>query len=320
MWKNKTLLLLLITIIFESCGQRKLQISDPNYDWIEISHQNFVRRAVLYFPDNYEKINFTLDPNVRTFPLMIGLHGGGGDHETFLSLSKGRLLKLKEKYGFFLVLPLGYKNHWNDGRKGRISKSHTFNIDDVGFLLKLIEYLKKHYPIDENRIFLFGISNGGMMAFRFACERSETIRGFATVATSMPVDLISNCQSSIRKPLKFLFIHGTKDPIVPYEGGEVKVFFRSRGVVLSAEDTLDFWKKKLQCKPTKSSFLSQAKVQTEVLEFDCKKPNSMKFYKVHQGGHTWPGGLQYLPEWYVGKTADDFWAEEVMIQFFLEKN
>ena len=37
---------------------------------------------------------------------------------------------------------------------------------------------------------------------------------------------------------------------------------------------------------------------------------------LHGGGHTWPGGYQYLPEFLIGKTNRDLDASETIWNFF----
>lgn len=316
MWNKKLIVFFILGLLF-FCVNRKLKINDPNYFYFDITYNNLLRKNLLYYPGNYENINSSLVENVQLFPLIISLHGGGGNIESNLKLSKGRLIELKEKYHYFLLLPEGYDHHWNDGRNESISKAHANNIDDAGYIKYLITFLKKNYPIDENKVFIFGISNGGMMAFRFACEYSESIAGFASISATMPQNLKNNC--NINKTLKMILIHGTEDPLVPFNGGEVKVLFRKRGLVLSAEQTIQFWLNKNSCNfnPAKEILNKDPSTPTEILHYSCKDQTFVRFYKVLYGGHTWPGGLQYLPSFYIGKTTYNFSAEEEIIKFFL---
>jgi polyhydroxybutyrate depolymerase len=316
MWNRITYIILLI--IFINCSNRRLHINDPNYLWLNIRYQNLERKSLLFYPENYEKENFSLNPNIRTYPLLISLHGGGGSIDSNIKLTRGRLIELKEKYRFFLLFPEGYDKQWNDGRDVPNSKAHQENIDDAGYIKYLIEYMKKHFPIDENNVYIFGISNGGMMSFRIACEYSNEITGFASIAATMPEHLKSDC--IIKKKLKMILIHGTEDPLVPFNGGDVKVLFRKRGKVLSAEETIQFWLNKNECdkKALISSLEKDSDTKTLISHYKCKNQSFVRFYKILNGGHTWPGGFQYLPEWYIGKTTQNFRAEEEIIQYFLQ--
>ncbi len=311
MWNNKVLILFSII----SCFSPKLHFTDQNYFWFEMEYQNIKRKNVIYYPSFYEKVNKNIiNQKIHTFPLIISLHGGGGSFDSNLILSKGRLLELKERYNFFLLLPEGYKNQWNDGRN---FDPQIHSLDDVGYLKALIKYTIENFPINRDKIFIFGISNGGMMSFRFACESAEWIEGFASIAATMPKNLKNQCKP--HKKLNILLIHGTKDPFVPFEGGLVKVINRQRGEVLSIEESLQFWLNKNQCSKTEriKTIQKEKEIFTEIFEYECYE-KKIKFFKIHNGGHTWPGGYQYLPEWLIGKTSKDFFADEEIIQFFLK--
>jgi polyhydroxybutyrate depolymerase len=67
---------------------------------------------------------------------------------------------------------------------------------------------------DPRQVYLLGSSNGGMMAFRFACERNTMIRG--VVAVSAPI-VIPSCRNA--SGVNILHIHGRADRLVPVEGG-----------------------------------------------------------------------------------------------------
>lgn len=318
MWNKIYFILSFLLSLLLNCLNNKIIFTDPNYYWFEIEFQNIKRKNIIYFPNDYLKINLFLNEKTTTLPLIISLHGGGGEIDSNLKLSKGKLLELKEKYKFFLLLPEGYKNHWNDGRN---YDKNISSINDVEYLKNLIKYTIENFPINRDKIYIFGISNGGMMSFRFACESPEWIDGFATIAATMPKNLLNDCNPY--KKLKIMMIHGTKDPFVPYEGGQVKILFKERGEVLSFEKTLDFWVSKNKCSTEKveKEILKSPleKTYTEIQKFNCKEKKII-VYKVLNGGHTWPGGLSYLPEWYIGKTTKVFSAEEEIIEFFLKEN
>ena len=109
---------------------------------------------------------------------------------------------------------------------------HRKGIDDVGFLWALIEDLVTRYPIDAERIFVTGISNGGHMSFRLACELAEQIVAFAPVTASMPVDIADECNPAA--PVSLAIFNGTADPLVPYEGGQVRIGLLRRGRIMSS--------------------------------------------------------------------------------------
>lgn len=83
-------------------------------------------------------------------------------------------------------------------------------VDDVGFVSDLIEDLAKNFPIDRKRVFATGISNGGMLSYRLACELSDKIAAIAPVAATGG---ITECK--LKRPVPTLHFHGKKDSCIP---------------------------------------------------------------------------------------------------------
>ena len=176
----------------------------------------------------------------KSVPLLIVLHGGGGTGKDMEYKTTLRGFdKLADKENFIVVYPDAVENHWNDGRNDPYSYSAQHNIDDVKFISSLIDHLCRKYNINNNRVYVTGMSNGGMMTFRLGCELSNKIVAIATVAASMPENMYNNCKPVTN--LSVLIIHGTDDPIVPWNGGHVYVFGKDRGCVVSINQTVMFW-------------------------------------------------------------------------------
>jgi len=126
----------------------------------------------------------------------------------------------------------GIRKQWNDGREARAA-----DIDDVGFLHRLVTALVGRGIADPKQIYIAGVSNGGMMTFRMLCEASELFAGAATVIANMPARIGASCAP--RKPMPVVMFNGTADPLVPYDGGGVG-FLGGRGSVWAAEETAEF--------------------------------------------------------------------------------
>jgi polyhydroxybutyrate depolymerase len=86
-------------------------------------------------------------------------------------------------------------------------------VDDVGFLRALIEKIELDYAVDPKCVYLTGISNGGMMTYRAACELSDKIAAIA------PVEGAQNVECRPSSPVSVIVLHGTADHLVPFEGG-----------------------------------------------------------------------------------------------------
>jgi len=266
----------------------------------------------IHIPASYDKAN--------PIPLLIVLHGGGGTGAGMVKLTQGGFDKLSDKEGFIVVYPDGIEKHWNDGRENLSYRAYREKIDDVGFISALIDHLAKEYNIDIKRVYATGISNGAIMSYRLGCELSGKIAAIAPVAGSMPENMPSQCSPSTS--LSALIISNTADPLVPWGGGEIRFGLRKFGKVLSVPETAKFWSIHNQCSSPPSIIWEPdrdpkdgTRVRKELYN-QCRESTEVVLYVIEGGGHTWPGGLQYLPEWIIGKTSRDIDANEVIWVFF----
>ena len=256
----------------------------------------------------------------RATPLVIMLHGGGGTGQGMAKLTTFN--SVADKANFVVVYPDGIEGHWNDGRGMQQYRTQIQNIDDVGFISALIDHLSNELNIDDKRIYVTGISNGGMMSHRLGCELSQRIAAISPVASNIPVNMAPIWSPS--RPVSVLIINGTNDPLERWEGGEIRFGKNMYGIVLSVADTVKFWARKDHC--SSSPIITQlpdkdpadgTKVRKEIYG-GCKDGVEVILYAIEGGGHTWPGGLQYLPESIIGKTSREFNASEAIWQFFRE--
>jgi len=147
---------------------------------------------------------------------------------------------MADKENFVAVFPNGFKGKWHDGRlpeRGQDDYIKRQN-NDIAFLNQLVDYLVKYEQINPDRVYLTGLSNGGMMSFRMACESSEKFAAIAPIIANMPADIKAECKP--KSTLSMAIMNGTEDPMVPWKGGEVTAFFKERGKVLSTENTMAF--------------------------------------------------------------------------------
>ncbi|OGF63650.1 MAG: hypothetical protein A2Y62_02040 [Candidatus Fischerbacteria bacterium RBG_13_37_8] len=277
-----------------------------------ILHNKIERTYIMYLPAPYDHTKFA--------PLIFALHGGGGTAEGMVKLTAGSFNRLADKEGFIIVYPQGVGRHWNDGRKGANDRAHKENIDDVGFISLLIDRLVTEWNINPARIYVTGISNGAGMSFMLACHLSKKITAIAPVALTMSEDMISLC--SPKKSMPVAMIMGEKDPLVPWEGGEIRIGPIKRGKVISAQDSVQYWISHNKCSPKpKISYLQdkdpsdETRIRQETYS-ECSANSNVIFYAVEGAGHTWPGGMQYLPKWIIGKTSYDIDAAELIWDFF----
>jgi len=242
--------------------------------------------------------------NDDPMPLVIALHGAGGNGAWVESFSGFNDLADEEK--FVVVYPDGINRVWNDGRVG---DSRVSNIDDVGFIRAIIDFVSD--KIDIEGVYVNGYSMGGMLSFRLACELPDKISAIASVASTFPEYLIATCSDTA--PIPVVIIQGTDDPVIPWAG--------VRGGYLSAINSLTFWANHNGC-TVENEITFQDDVNaddhTRILEqgfTECNDDADIKLYGVIYGGHTWPGRPFEAP-FELGLTSADMDATKVIWEFF----
>jgi polyhydroxybutyrate depolymerase len=237
-------------------------------------------------------------------PVIISLHGGFASPKGMFHLADFRPIADRQK--IIIVCPAS-KHIWHDG-------ADNHGIDDVKFIDQLITYIIKTYHADASRIYVTGISNGGFMTTRLACQLHKRIAAIAVVAASLDIGEGYDLES----PMPVIYMHGTKDPIVPYFGG--KLFGRR---IYSQQQILKKWVALNNCdiKPTITNEPDTAQDGTSIIKEEYSNPaNGLKVigYTINNGGHTWPGGSQYAPKFIIGKTTKNLNACQVIWDFFKE--
>jgi polyhydroxybutyrate depolymerase len=142
-------------------------------------------------------------------PLVIVLHGAGGtgaQAEADLGWDA-----LADREGFVVAYPDGLDGTWNGG--ACCGAARTRGVDDIGFLESLTSRLAAEDGIDQQRVYAVGFSNGGILAYAWACTRPGELAGIGPVAGAVLVD----CPSP--GPLAVVAVHGTADDRVPFAGG-----------------------------------------------------------------------------------------------------
>jgi polyhydroxybutyrate depolymerase len=246
-------------------------------------------------------------------PVVLAFHGRLGTAEGMSRLT--HLDRIADEHRFVVVYPQGYRRSWNDGRPG--TPAHAAGVNDAAFVAGLIHYLVSADQVDASRVYATGMSNGAIFTERLGCDLTGLLAGIAPVAGPMPVPVAGSCHPS--RPIPVLEIHGTADPLVPYNGGQVNS--TAGGVVRSVAWTVAFWRAADRCQagPVTVTWPDTAHDGTGVRVSrggTCAPGTQVVLYTVTGGGHTWPGGEQYLPSLIIGPTSRQFDASETIWRFF----
>lgn len=274
-----------------------------NYE--TIIHNTIARTYKTHIPACY-------NPTTPT-PLVIALHGGGGNGDT---IEKQLDMNAKAEEECFIALyPDGSSQtapthqHWNAGPRITDWYSYIQNINDTDFISTLIEKMKTDYSIDENKVYVTGVSNGAMMAYRLACEISNKITAIAPIAGG-----ILNITCTPSEPVSIIHFHGLDDKMYPFDGG---VSCAVPDNFKSVPNTIQDWIAIDHCQnqPIITYRLGEASCETYN---GCDSSTEITLCTIENGGHTIPGGYVFPIEKFsgVGKVTEDINAMDEMWAFF----
>lgn len=198
-----------------------------------------------------------------------------------------RMNEVADTAGFIVVYPDAIYPGFNSGLIGYPGLPPLSTANDVGFISALIDTLEAHYDIDMNRVYSCGFSNGGIMTYRLAFEIGSRFAAVASVAGVL--NDISGTTGNPVPTIPILHIHGTADATVTYQGGIANLW--------SVDSTLNFWIQNNNCLlPADTLFLPDIDPNDGCTVQKITYANSLDssiivFYRVVDGGHSWPGAL-----------------------------
>jgi polyhydroxybutyrate depolymerase len=241
-------------------------------------HDGITREYLVHVPGSYK--------GGRT-PMLVALHGGGGDADFQADDSKYKLISKSESAGFIAVFPNGYSRlggvlaTWNAGACCGAAQKN--NVDDVGFLREVIQRVERQANIDRSRVFMTGMSNGALMSWRMACEASDLVRGIAPVEGT---DNTAHCTPS--RPVPVIEFHSLDDDHIPISGGK-GVSALTDTEFASVPATQAKWVQLNRADPNAKRVLTVAGAHCDL---HAAKPGGalVELCLTDTGGHSWPGG------------------------------
>lgn len=225
--------------------RRFLQMSAAALAWPDIATAGDGTERAMSLPDGPRHWREFRPPSGGAgLPAIILLHGGGQSMHSVLGRRAGgsrRWRDIARREGCVLLVPngtdirsgspTGNRQSWND-----FPRPNSASADDVGFLAALVAYARRDLGVDGRRIYLTGVSNGGMMTFRMLIERPDLFAAGASFIANLPAGQLP----APPQPTPLMMMNGTSDPFVPWEGGALRL---NRGQVRSAEATAEFWRR-----------------------------------------------------------------------------
>ncbi|MFA7277301.1 MAG: PHB depolymerase family esterase [Pseudobdellovibrionaceae bacterium] len=252
-----------------------------------ITYDDISRAYLVHVPPSYNP--------ARPMPLLFAFHGGGGDMNYQADDTKYGLISKSDKEGFIVVFPNGVGAFSSTGKLATwnagicCGKARDENIDDVGFVRTIVTNITRQMNVDRSKIFATGMSNGGMMVQRLACEMADVFAGIASVTGT---DSTTYCRPS--RPIPVLHIHALNDDHVLFNGGAGKDAFRDPSKVadfISVPETIKRWVGRNHCAPTPVRVLSNEGAYCDLYS-NCAGGVHVKLCVTETGGHSWPGGVK----------------------------
>ena len=310
---------ILLVLVFLICGTAHAGLQRA----LQLKVDGILRQYDLYLPNN---------PGNGKRPLVILYHGYMGDSDAMTGENNKQApyklwLKLAQRNNFIVAIPNGEKGAdgyrgWNDCRADATTNPTT---DDVKFTLAMIDAIKNQTPIDARRIYASGTSNGGNMVIRLAMEVPQKFAAVAAVAASNPVE--NKCRET-HQPISVLFMNGTADPLLPYKGGPVAKESAGRGMAMSTQDSVNYWRKVDKTSSTPSvdelpdiETHDESSV-TRYIYKNAEQNTEVVLYEVKNGGHTEPSREEkysWLYRRIVGRQNYDIEMAEEVWAFFQNK-
>lgn len=286
-------------------------ISPGNYE-LSLGPEDDQREVLLHVPPAYN--------GSSQLPLLIVLHGGAQNAAGVQRLSG--LDADADEFGFVVAYPNGSGAledkilTWNAGHCCGYALIHQ--IDDAGFIKSLIDYFTSTYAIDPSRVYLTGISNGGMMAYRAGAELADKIAGIAPIAASLGGQAVEQGRlympDAPSSPVAVMAFNGMQDQHVLYEGGQAPAAVDPR-VDISVAESIAFWVEANGCDPNPST---ETHFNSNIIIDDyysgCEGNSAVVLVTIVDGGHAWPGADRGLAS---DPPTQDISANEMMLEFFL---
>lgn len=232
------------------------------------------------------------DSGTAPLPLVIALHGAGGDGGSFAA--ETRLGAAANARKMLVVFPDGTeaaprRRLWN--ARFCCGAAITAGIDDIGFVGALIDHLAAERPVDRGRIYATGMSNGGMLVYELAATHPDWFAAIAPVASAIGGTLRSGEGYLINapgEPVPVMMLHGRKDSFVLFDGGASPVLHFPNHWKTSVADALSFWAAADGCAPEPQASEPVPGTLRRVEYPGCQAGSEVVLWEIEQGDHEWP--------------------------------
>ncbi|MDC0717573.1 alpha/beta hydrolase family esterase [Nannocystis bainbridge] len=256
----------------------------PGDHTLMLDHDGAARTALVHIPPGYDQL--------APVPVVLNFHGFTQDSDGQLALSA--MNPVADAHDFVVVYPQGLDYSWNAGECCGLSVVNE--VDDIGFVRALVARLQDELCVDPRRVYATGMSNGGYLSHRLACEATDLIAAIAPVSATIVID---PCEPA--RPIPVMMFNGTTDILVPYGGG----------LYQSAPQSFADWAGHNHCNGAPAVTQQAGGATCEAYD-DCDDDVTVTLCTLEGMGHCWPGN----PECPFGTPSVDLDASALIWEFF----
>ncbi|MET1074974.1 MAG: PHB depolymerase family esterase [Umezawaea sp.] len=279
-----------------------------------------------------ERASVRVDGRERTFtvvsprdvppgaPIVLLFHGSNQTAGVMRDFAGRTLDRFAEHGGAVVAYLDGYHRNWNDARVSSDFPARRDGIDDVAFTGAVVEHLVDRFAADRARVHVVGFSAGGAMVTRLVHEIPSKLAGAGLIGATQPAPENFMAFDVRVEPVPVVLFHGTKDPLVPYDGGVASLWgFRPRGLGLSAPKTAEYFAARngITAAPVSHDLghgPEDAKTTVERTDHRQDGRSPVTLYTVRGGGHVIPNPKKAIR--IMGRSTRNLVAADALGEFF----
>lgn len=232
-----------------------------------------VRTYYVYRPTGFNQ-------QTESLPVIFALHGLGGNASQMMLTGFNQIADTAR---IIMVYPEGKLNAYNQQAWANGTALQS-NANDVQLINVLIDTLYYRYNIDLSKVYVAGLSMGGIMAHRLGCRLSNRIAAIASMTGTISTDDLTNCTPAF--PMPVIHWHGTADATVPYNSGQLPT-------LELVPATMHYWLSKNNCTPVDSVITAIPNNAMDGYTIDkieysnCPGTVKVELWRINNGPHTW---------------------------------
>ncbi|MFT5142370.1 MAG: polyhydroxybutyrate depolymerase [Rhodothermales bacterium] len=208
--------------------------------------------------------------------LLVALHDSGDSGASF---QNGSRLDDKAPDDMIVAYPSAAVGNWAEGCQCNIAD--RLEIDDLGFMSSLIDSIGAWYSVSRAGTYALGFSQGGLFAYRLACEMTDQFASVIAISAPMSEPLSQNCSPA--RAVSMLTIHGSSDSVLPWDGTDQGALS-----LLSAAETVVFWSQANECAPSERGILASGDATLQTTLYDsCRDGTRVGLFEIRNGQHAW---------------------------------